>query len=329
MTFEPRPFRPPVWARGPHLQTLLARALRSSERVPLRRERLETPDGDFLDLDWGLDSSSTSPIVLILHGLEGSTERRYVRNLCRELSGHGILPVAMNFRGCSGEPNRLPRFYHSGETGDPRFVLDVLKERFPGRPLGAFGFSLGGNILLKMLGEDGSAGEERLQAAVAMSVPYDLAAGCRLLETTRMGHFYSWYFLRSLRSKARAKEDMLRRIIDVDAALAATSIRRWDDLATAPLHGFEDAAAYYTASSSVHYLEAVAVPTLLQHAADDPFLPEAAIPRESAAANPHIDLHVHPFGGHVAFMDGSLRSPSFWGEEEGARYLAARLLQAT
>jgi len=325
MSFQPRPFRPSSWAPGPHLQTLLARSLRARNGIRYERERLETPDGDFLDLDWGPDPGPGAPVVLVLHGLEGSSLRGYVRSVCSGLVANGIRPAALNFRGCSGEPNRARTFYHSGETSDPAWVLAELAARHPDRRFGAIGFSLGGNILLKMMGERVDGGSELLDAAVAMSVPYDLAAGCDLLERSPMGRAYAAYFLRSLRGKVRAKAAALLGDLDHRALREARTLRRFDDIVTAPLHGFRDAAHYYRESSSTQFLPEVAVPTLLLHAADDPFLPTAAIPRAEVARNRRLQLLLHPRGGHVGFLEGSPWSPRFWADEQAVAFLAARL----
>lgn len=324
---DSRRFRPPPWARGPHAQTLLARILRPASRTAFTRERLETPDGDFLDVDWGPepDRAARAPVVLLLHGLEGSSERRYVRNLARELLARGLRPVALNFRGCSGEPNRALRFYHSGETGDPSWLLQVIRERLPRRPLGAVGFSLGGNVLLKMLGERDDGGAGLVDAAAAMSVPYDLAAGCALLERSFMGRLYAEYFLRSLRRKVDLKAESLGSRIDLEAARRASTIREFDDRVTAPLSGFRDAAEYYAECSSQRFLEGIGVPTLLLHAVDDPFLPAASIPRAQADRNDRVRLVVERRGGHVGFLEGSPRAPRFWGEESCASFLAEML----
>lgn len=323
--FEPRPFRPAPWATNPHAQTLFGRALRPERAPAYRRERLDTPDGDFLDLDWMPEPEPGAPVALLLHGLEGSARRRYVRNLGRELHRRGVWPVGMNFRACSGTPNLLPRFYHSGETSDVRWVLEVLRARFGDRPLGAMGFSLGGNILLKLLGELGGDGHRLVDAAAAMSVPYDLDAGCRLLEEGGMGRFYSWYFLRSLRGKTRLKRELLAPVLDLDAVEAAATLRSFDDAATAPLHGFEGAEAYYRASSSAAFLPDIRVPTLLLHSLDDPFLPPGAVPRAAMEENPWLSPVLTEVGGHVGFLEGTPWNPSFWGDEETARFLAQRL----
>ncbi len=323
--WQSRSFRPPRWAAGPHAQTLLARVLRPAPDAPYRRERIETPDGDFLDIDWGPEPAPGSPIALILHGLEGSSERRYVRNMGRELYARGVQPVAMNFRGCSGEANRALRFYHSGETSDPRWLVEHIRTRHPARRLGVMGFSLGGNMALKMMGERPDGGAGLVSAAAVMSVPYDLAAGCALLEESFMGRVYSEYFLRSLRRKIEGKAKALASHVDLEAAREAKTIRAFDDLVTAPINGFAGASEYYARCSSARFLDGIAVPTLLLHAVDDPFLPRDAIPRDALEANPALTPLLHSGGGHVGFLDGVPWAPRFWGEETCAAFLAAKL----
>lgn len=327
--FSAESFRASPWAPGPHLQTLVARVLRAPPALPYTRERVTSPDGDFVDLDWAPEPSAGAPIVLVLHGLEGSSSRGYVRNVCAELAARGLWPAALNFRGCSGEPNRGDGFYHSGATADPAHVLELVRARYPGRPIGAVGFSLGGNVLLKLMGERPDGGGGLLDAAVAMSVPYDLAAGCRLLEESRMGRAYTEYFLRSLKRKVRMKERRLAGRFELSAIYGAGTLRRFDDLLTAPLHGFDSAAHYYAESSSAGYLSSVRVRTLLIHAEDDPFLPRASIPRAEAAANPRLEMSLEPVGGHVGFLQGTPWRPRFWADELTAEFLAARLSPAT
>lgn len=295
----------------------------------MERERLSMPDDDFLDLDWTPDPGPTAPIVLVLHGLEGNSRRRYVLSVCRELSARGLRAVAMNFRGCSGEPNRALHFYHSGATEDPRFVIERIRAHHPGRPIGAVGFSLGGNVLLKLLGDDAAGGAGLLDAAVAMSVPYDLAAGCTALERGGMAGVYTRYFLRSLRRKVATKRDRLADTLDIDLALRARTLRSFDDAVTAPLNGFDSAADYYTRCSSGVSLPGIRVPTLLLHAEDDPFLPASAIPTAEAANNPHVRLALTAQGGHVGFVGGSPTAPHFWGDVAAADFLSAVLVDPT
>jgi hypothetical protein len=323
--FAARPFRPSPWAPGPHAQTLLARTLRPDPDLPYRRERVETPDHDFLDLDWMPEPTPDAPLALVLHGLEGSARRRYVRNVSARLHAHGVRAVALNFRACSGTPNLRPRFYHSGETGDVGWVLELLRRRFPDRPLGAVGFSLGGNILLKLLGERGEAARGLVGVAAAISVPYDLEAGSRLLEAGGMGRVYTWYFLRSLMGKTRAKRTLLEEHLDLPALERVRTLRAFDELATAPLHGFQGAEEYYRLSSSAGFLPGIRVPTLLLHSLDDPFLPPAALPRGAMEENPWIVPAITEEGGHVAFLEGPPWRPRFWADEEAVRFLAAGL----
>jgi predicted alpha/beta-fold hydrolase len=320
-----RPFTPARWASSPHAQTLGARVLRSGTVPPLSRRRWDTPDDDFLDLDVGSAPGEERGVVLVIHGLEGSSRRRYVLSACRELLDRGIIPVALNLRGCSGEPNRRPRMYHSGETGDLAFVLGRLREAYPGQALGAWGFSLGGNALLKLLGELPDGGGALLDAAVAVSVPFDLAAGSAFLERSFMGGLYTRYFLRSLKRKVRVKEALLAEVIDIDRALKARTLREFDDVATAPLHGFRSAEHYYAMASSSRYLEGVRVPTLVVHSVDDPFLPSEAIPRSALRTNPSLRAQLTRRGGHVGFLEGTPLRPRFWAEAEGARFLADQL----
>jgi predicted alpha/beta-fold hydrolase len=328
--FAARPFRAARWLANPHAQTVAGRYLRRRTGVHYRRERLDTPDGDFLDLDFatvaGVDLPDHAPLVLVVHGLEGSSQSSYVLESCRALALAGIRPVAMNFRTCGGEMNRTARFYHAGETGDLAFVLDSVAARHPGVPLGAIGFSLGANMLLKYLGERREAARGRLRAAAAVSVPFDLHAGDAKLDSTPMGRVYVRALLRTLKMKVRAKERLLADRCDAPRALAATTFREFDDAGTAPLHGFRDVDHYYGTSSSGPFLPHVRVPTLLVHALDDPFQPAAAIPRAAIDANPSLTGVFPAQGGHVGFIAGPPWAPEFWAEREAARFLAAHLL---
>lgn len=325
--YEPKEFRAAWWLRGAHLQTVGGKLLRPRVALPLERERLETPDGDFLDLDFTLRPRLDAPIVLVLHGLEGSARRRYTMLTYRELLARGLHAVGMNFRSCSGEPNRLPRFYHSGETGDLEYVLGVLGERYPGVAIGVVGYSLGGNVLLRYLGERGEAAGARVRAAVAVSVPFDLTAGGETLERGIMGRVYTEYFLRSLRRKVEAKEAILAGVCDVEAVRRARTLREFDDAITAPLHGFADAADYYRRASSAAVLDAIRVPTLLLQSEDDPFLPARHLPRDAVRRNPALIAAFTKRGGHVGFVSGALPwRPRFWAEAEAARFLQYRLL---
>ena len=327
--FRPRPFRAPLWARNRHVQTLAGKFLRPSPPVPLRRERWTTPDGDELLLDFADEGLEAAPLVLLLHGLEGSARRPYALLSYAALRRRGLAAVGMNFRSCGGEANRLARSYHSGETGDPRWVLERLRARWPERRFGALGFSLGGNVLLKLLGDAGESARTLIGAAAAVSVPFDLSAGADELERGPLVRAYARHFLRSLVGKVVAKGELVAPLVELDAVRRARTMREFDHIATAPLHGFAGAAEYYAACSSAPVLERIRVPTLILHSRDDPFLPPAALPERTFASNPSLTAVVLERGGHVGFLEGPPWAPRFWAEEEAARFLAGELLGAS
>ena len=325
MNFTARKFEAPWWIRSPHAQTIGARLLRRRKPVGIRRERVATPDDDFLDLDFAGDFSNPRAIVLLQHGLEGSALRGYALNVYHELSRFGIPTVGLNFRSCSGELNRAKRLYHSGETEDTRFVVQLLHERYPHAVIGAIGFSLGGNALLKYLGEEGE--RVRLACAVAVSVPFDLGAGADFLDRSVMGRFYTRLFVKALILKSRAKSDVIARSCDFERGLRAQSFREFDDAITAPLHGFAGADDYYERSSSAQFLPRIRIPTLILHAEDDPFLPATSIPYSHIAGNRQLNAIITHTGGHVGFIHGTPLKPRFWAEATAARFLAQALPQ--
>jgi hypothetical protein len=329
---------PAWWLPGPHCQTVGARWTRPRGGAWLTRERIDLPDGDFLDLDWPASPASADPsraVVVVLHGLEGSARSGYALETYRQLGRHGLAAVGLNFRSCSGELNRGRRLYHSGETEDLRYVLALLRRQYPGARIGAVGFSVGGNVLLKYLGEEGQKGQigqegQRVpggpvDAAVAVSVPYDLAASAEFTEHG-VARLYVHRLLRSLRAKVRARQAELGARIDARRALAARTFREFDDAATAPLHGFRDADDYYARSSSAAFLHSIAAETLLIHADDDPFLPPSVIPRDAVAANPSLRSAFVRRGGHVGFVSGPPWRRRYWAESRAAGFLADRLV---
>ncbi len=338
--FRLRPFRAAWWLPGSHAQTIFGRVLRGKQPIRYVRERLDTPDGDFLDLDWAEpipgksrrtspipnSSRETRPIVVLLHGLEGCAESGYMIEAARLCTEAGLRAAALNFRGRSGTPNRLPRAYHAGETGDLAHVLEELRRREPGAPLAALGFSLGGNVLLKYLGERGNPAGPVLRAAAAVSVPFDLAVSTSRMERG-MGRLYTRFFIRSLRNGVRAKAAAIPVPYDRDAALEARTLRAFDDAVVAPLHGFREAADYYARSSSRRYLQAIRVPTLLLQARDDPFLPASVELQLSMRGNPWLRPGFVERGGHMGFVEGHAPwAARFWAEAEAVRFLATHLL---
>jgi predicted alpha/beta-fold hydrolase len=292
-------FRPAWWLPGPHAQTLWPVLCRRRPRLSLRRERLELPDGDFLDLDW--TAGERGPIVLVLHGLEGSSDSHYARGLLATLVRHGWRGVVMHFRGCGGQPNRLARGYCAGDTADMAYVVDWLRRRAPDAPLAAVGYSLGGNVLLKWLSEAGA--DIPLRAAVAVSTPFVLDSTARRLQQG-FSRLYQFHLLHALKRGYRAK---FRHRSDGPVALAALATIRdfyaFDDRITAPLHGYAGVHDYYARASCRPGLRHIQVPTLILHALDDPFMRPEAIP-ETGELSPSVRLELSPRGGHVGFVAG-------------------------
>ena len=318
-TIAPADFTPAWWLPGPHGQTVWSALVRRSRPVPLTRERLELPDGDFLDIDW---TGESGPIVVILHGLQGSSRSPHVQGLLGAFHRRGWRGAVMHFRGCSGEPNRLPRTYHSGETGDVAHVLHRLRKRHPSTPVAAVGYSLGGNVLLKWLAERGPGAE--LAAAVAVSVPFRLDRAADRLERG-FSRAYKRHFIADLQRTVLEKFRHRPGPLDLDAVRRERTFRGFDDRVTAPLHGFRDAAHYYDASSCRQYLRGVARPTLVVHALDDPFMTRDVIPRREELA-PSIRLELSAAGGHVGFVGGSTPwTARYWLEERIPRFLAEHL----
>jgi predicted alpha/beta-fold hydrolase len=319
-------FRPAWWARGGHAQTLWGKFFRPRPALPIERERWTAPDGDFLDV-YRLDAPAGAPRLVFFHGLEGTIRSHYVSGFFAEAQRRRWGAHLLIFRGCGDEPNRLPRFYHSGETTDPAYVVDRVCSDHPASPVVVAGVSLGGNVLLKLLGERGSTLAPQVRAAGAISVPFDLERSCRHI-ARGFSKVYDRHFLRTLREKAMAKLAMHPGLFDGAALGRAGSIYDFDDAVTAPVHGFADAHDYYTRSSSLGFLDRIRLPTLLLSAVDDPFLPPAVLDevRAIAAHNPRLALEFVPHGGHVGFVSG--RWPwraEYYAERRLCDFLAAAL----
>lgn len=320
----PGAFHPAPLLGHPDAQTIFANLWRPRPGPPVARERWELPDGDFLDLDRATGLPPGAPVAVLCHGLEGSSEAPYVRGLARALHRRGVAALCLNFRSCGPELNRLPRTYHSGETSDLGHVVERLAAERPGRPVVVAGFSLGGNVVVKYLGEQGDRRPDALRGGAAISVPFDLAASGRVLDGPgAITWLYRQRFMRSLVRKALAKARQHPGRYDPAAVARATTFAEFDELVTAAVHGFASRADYYARASSGQFVAGVRRPLLLLSAADDPLVPERSHPLAAARGNPAVTFTVTPRGGHTAFVDGSPLRPGFWAERAAADYLAA------
>ena len=320
-------YTPAWWVPGAHLRTLWGKFAR---RISLetRAERWPTPDGDELELrrvDPADGSGSRAPRLLVLHGLEGTIRSHYLLGVLARASRIGWAADALIFRSCNGETTRARRFYHSGETSDLDLVVERLVREHPEQPLVLAGFSLGGNVLLKWLGERGDRVPSQVRGAVAISVPFDLERGSRFIERG-FGRVYTRHFLHTLRAKARAKLAREPDLFDAGALARARTLYDFDDVVTAPVHGFADAHDYYTRSSSLGFLATIRRPTLLLSARDDPFLPAAVLEEveQIAATNQHVTAEFHARGGHVGFISGRIPFvPRYYAEERIFEFLGS------
>lgn len=322
-------FKPHPLLRGPHAQTVFASVVRRPPPLPVTRERLELDDGDFLDLAWlpePENARADTPLVMVLHGLTGSIDSKYARGLLRQVRALGWRGLLMHFRGAGGEPNRLPRGYHSGETGDFTTVLARLRQRYPGAPLAAVGYSLGGNVLLKYLGEQGAGA--LLTTACAVSVPFDLARCARAMDRG-LSRAYQRHLLGNMRRAAERKFALIKPPFELPDLDRLGSFYVFDDAITAPLHGFAGVDDYYARASSGPFLKDVRVPVLILHARDDPFMDPAVMPAETDLAD-SIRLELSEHGGHVGFVAADrCGRPVYWLERRIPAFLRERLLSET
>ncbi len=314
------PFRPAWYCRGRHLQSVWGYYLRKRPRIPWRRERWDTPDGDFVDVDFLDADDPDAPTLLVLHGLEGSADSHYVRGAAARARALGWRTLALNYRSCSGEPNRNPRFYHCGETGDPGFVAGRILERFSG-PLVLAGFSLGGNVLLKWLGECGDGVSARIRGAACISASINPAACAKVLDSVA-GYFYRWHLLSSVKRKAERFVKLHPGLIDIEGVRRARTFHHFDRLVIAPLYGFRDELDYYEKADASPYLPHVRVKTLILSAEDDPIVPPHVFPHREVAESEWLSGVLVKNGGHVGFVaGGNPRSPAYWAEEQAFGFL--------
>jgi len=319
-------YRPAWWLPNGHVQTLWGRLGRQVPSVPTRPERWDTPDGDVLDVERLQPPSDDAPHHILLHGLEGTSASHYVRGTLAEARRRGWGATLLVFRSCGGQLNRTRRFYHSGETGDLDMVVARVLDEYRGAPIVLAGYSLGGNVLLKWLGEQGDRAAPRIAGAAAVSVPYDLAAGSRHMQRG-FARVYQAHFLRSLKRKTREKLDRFPDLADPARVAASRTLYDFDDCITGPVHGFAGADDYYAKSSALGYLERIRIPALLLSAVDDPFLPSAVLDHVRAIADrtPALAVEFLPRGGHVGFVAGPPWRPFYWSEWRVCEFLAGQL----
>lgn len=311
------PYRAPAWLPGGDLQTMWAVAL-SRPAVEYRRERWELPDGDFMDLDW-VDGPRDAPLLVLFHGLEGSSDSHYARQLMAEAKAKGWRGVVPHFRGCSGEPNRLPRAYFAGDSDEIGYVLGRLRRSEPA-PMRVAGVSLGGNALLKWLEREGDRARDLAERVVVISAPLDLPAAGAALDQG-FSRVYTARFLKTLKAKALAKLDRYPLLYDRQAVEAIDSIHGFDTLVTAPLHGYRDADDYWAHAASKPGLASIRVDTLLINARNDPFMPGHVLPGRDEVSG-HVSLEFPEGGGHVGFVSGPFPGDFSWLRERVAGFLA-------
>lgn len=312
-----RDYVAPSWLPGGHVQTIYATLCIRVPKVKYRRERVELADGDFLDFDW-IDGDAQAPVVVLFHGLEGDSSSGYARSLMHSVKARGWNGVVAHFRGTSGEDNRLPRAYYAGDSEEIERILRHVKTRYPTQPLYAVGVSLGGNALLKWLGEQGKTALNLISRAAGVSAPVDLTAAGYALDSGFNRYVYTARFLYTLKAKGLRKATLFPELLDAQAIRAATTFREFDTLVTARLHGFVDAEDYWLRVSSKPWLKSIRVPTLVLNARNDPFLPAEALPNVHEVSDA-VTLEQPETGGHVAFPRGPFPGTVSW--------LPQRLLQ--
>jgi hypothetical protein len=320
-------FNPAWWMSNRHAQTILPRFFRPMMAFDYVTEEIATPDNDFLQLVWssGEICQQDKPLAIVLHGLEGNIDSFYAKGMMKALELAGFDVVLLHFRNCGNKRNRQARSYHSGETSDLQFLINLLKTRYPDKPLMAVGFSLGGNVLTKYLGEHQD--KSLLDAAAVISAPLALASSCKVIQKSCFS-LYHKYLLGRLKKSTTRKINTIKDSLNMTAKQLESICDLWefDNKITAPLHGFIDATDYYLKASGKQYLKFITTPTLLVHAKDDPMLSSEAIPSQTDVS-PAVQLAVSNKGGHVGFISGSNPfKPVFWLEQQIPHFFKQQLL---
>ena len=323
-------YSPAWWIPGGHLQTLWGKLFRRQSPAPTVLERWDTPDGDFLEVH-RLLANPGAPRVLLLHGLEGTIRSHYAQGLLNEAARRGWGADFLIFRSCGSEMNRTRRFYHSGETTDTSFVLERILREFPDSPLALAGVSLGGNVLLKFLGERATDLPPQLRAAAAISVPFDLSRSSKRINRG-LSRLYQRFFLNSLRRKAQQKAVRFPDLAPASRIAGLRTLEDFDNVITGPLHGFRSAQDYYERSSSLPWLKRIRLTTLLLSAVDDPMLPREVLDevREVARQNPALHLEFVERGGHAGFIAGSVPwRPFYYAERRVGDFFAEQFARVS
>lgn len=312
-------YKPPFGFGTGHVQTIVPPLFRRVEKVTTRRERIATPDGDFLDLDYAETDGAGKRVAILSHGLEGCSPQTYIQGMASAFKRNGWNVIAWNFRGCSGEPNRRPRSYHSGATEDLQVVVDHALSSKDYDTVALVGFSLGGNLTLKFLGDAGAAIDPRIRAAVAFSVPCDLEACAEKLSQWQ-NTIYLRRFLRYLKQKTRTKARLFPREINIDGLDAIRTFREFDGRYTAPLHDFASAEDYWSRCSCKQVLTNIRIPTLIVNARNDPFLTPECFPEKECALSDCVFLETPESGGHMGFIEHRADG-AYWSETRAVEFL--------
>ena len=317
-------FKTSFFLKNRHIQTLYAPLFRRQPKPKVEIETFELTDGDFLECYWHKEKpKDTRPIVILFHGLAGSFDSPYIQGIMRSLDAQGFDSVLMHFRGCSGKPNLLPRAYHSGDTADAKAWIEYIYKNYPNTPLYAIGYSIGGNVLLKYLGEEKE--NTPLKSAVSISAPMDLSV-CAEVISKGFAKNYEKHLLKPLRASLKEKFDthelshLLK--LEKEEIKSIKTIEEFDEHYTAPIHGFTSAQDYYAQCSSKQFLKYISIPTLIIHALDDPFMDKRILPTKEELS-PLVTLELTQHGGHVGFVSGTLLKPKYWLEERIVQYFLA------
>ncbi len=317
MTKYLRDIKPPLIQFNGHLQTIVPAIFRKSAGFDYHRERINTPDGDFLDLDWGKGEGTN--LLIICHGLEGNSSRAYVKGMANHFKSNGWDVLAWNYRGCSDEVNRKIRFYHSGATDDLDTVITHVSDHYNFTKIHLLGFSLGGNLMLKYLGERGANVPEIICKAIGISVPTDLYASCIKI-SKGINRVYNRRFLKQLKEKVKKKSKYFPGQFDLKSLNKIHRLIDFDEFFTAPIHGFKNALHYYEHCSAQRYITNIQIPTMIINAQNDPFLAPSCYPYKLTKAHHFVELLTPLKGGHCGFADRDLPN-SYWSEALSWNYM--------